>query len=320
MTRSRIVATAQIDEIAISILSKISPVETSPGTDEQTLLGFCDRTIAFVSRGTGAVTAGIIDKSKELKVIGRTGAGFDTVDIDAATRCKIPVVIAPVGGFAVAEGVLAMLLCLIKQLRECDAIVRTGNWDKRFGMATGDMTGHTVGIIGFGRIGSHLARLLKPFELTILAYDPYLTADQIEERGAEPVELEELLSRSDYVSLHMPLNDETRGMISAKRIDMMKQGAILINAARGDLMESLDILADALGSGQLSSLGLDVFPGEPPDASHRLFKDPRCLCAPHVVGSSKMAMERISRSMATDMVAVLEGGRPTHCVNPEVFA
>ena len=128
-----------------------------------------------------------------------------------------------------------------------------------------------------------------------------------------------MLQRSDYVSVHTPLNDHTRGLLDKERIARMKPGAILINTSRGGTIASLDILADALENGPLAALGLDVFPTEPPDASHRIFKDPRCLFSPHLLGISTLAMSRMYKSMATDMVAVLKGERPVHCVNPEVF-
>ena len=131
--------------------------------------------------------------------------------------------------------------------------------------------------------------------------------------------LDELLRRSDYVSLHVALSDETRGLINRERVRGMKSGAILINAARGGVIESLDVIADALESGRLGGAGLDVFPDEPPDHTHRIFRHPRCLCSPHMTGLSELAMERIFRSMAGDMVAVVQGRRPRYCVNPEVF-
>jgi len=315
----RIVATAPIGDTAIDLLKKIAPVELSPAPDEETLLGFCENTIAFVSRGVGAVTGRMIAESKDLEVIGRPGAGYDTVDVAAATARRIPVVYAPVSGFAVAEGALAILMTLVKRIPECDKAVKAGRWKDRFGLTTGDMTAHTLGIMGLGRIGSRLAKLVRPFEMTVLVYDPYVSADVAQELGVELTELDELLARSDYISMHMPLNDETRGIINAERIASMKKGAILINTSRGDTIESLDVLADALESGQLAAVGLDVFPGEPPDPSHRIFKDPRCLCAPHVLGVSLLGMERIYRTMATGMVDVFEGRRPEFCVNPEVF-
>jgi phosphoglycerate dehydrogenase-like enzyme len=177
------------------------------------------------------------------------------------------------------------------------------------------MMSHTLGIIGMGRIGSHLAKLARAFDMTVLGYDPVAKESEI-----PLVPLEELLSRSDFVSLHMPLNEHTRGFMNRARMASMKRGAILINTARGGIIESLDVLADALESGQLSAVGLDVFPTEPPDCSHRIFNNSNLVCAPHLLGVSKLAMDRIYKSMASDMVAVLQGRTPRFCVNPEVFA
>jgi phosphoglycerate dehydrogenase-like enzyme len=149
----------------------------------------------------------------------------------------------------------------------------------------------------------------------VLGYDPCMSDSEV-----EMVPLDELLARADFVSLHMPLNPQTRGLINRDRIARMKRGAILINTARGGVVESLDVLADALESGHLGAVGLDVFPAEPPDCSHRIFRHPDLVCAPHLLGVSKLAMDRIYRSMASDMVAVLEGRLPMFCVNSEVLA
>ena len=132
-------------------------------------------------------------------------------------------------------------------------------------------------------------------------------------------QLEELLGASDFVSLHLPMSEETRGLIDREAIGMMKKGAILVNLARGGVIDGLDVLAEGLESGRLAGVGLDVFPEEPPDVSHRLFRDSRCLCAPHFMGTSVLAMDRIFRVMATGMVAVFKGEQPEYCVNPEVF-
>ena len=321
MRHQRILSAAPIDRTPIEILQEVAPVEISPATDEATLLSLLDRTIAIVARGVEAKINGrIIEAASELRVIGRPGAGYDTVDIDAATRRKIPVIYAPVSGFAVSEGALALLLALVKKIPFCDGIVKSGEWRKRYEFSTGDMAEHTLGIIGLGRIGAGLARLAQPFEMTILGYDPVVTQEQAKAMGVQLVTLQELLQKSDYVSIHIPLSEETTGFINRQRIAQMKRGAILINTARGAIIENLDILAEALESGQLSAVGLDVFPTEPPDVSHRLFSDPRFVCAPHMLGVSTLAMERIYRSMATDMVAVLRGKQPKFCVNPEVLS
>jgi D-3-phosphoglycerate dehydrogenase / 2-oxoglutarate reductase len=314
MSQQRIISTAPIDRTAIDILEQIAPVEIAPSPDEASVTKMLERAIALVCRGEGKVTGRMIAACPTLRVIGRTGAGFDSVDIKAASAKRIPVVYAPIGGFAVAEGALALLLALIKKVVVADSIVKSGQWNKRYEILTGDMMSHTLGIIGMGRIGSHLAKLASAFDMIVLGYDPIVT-----NAGIPLVPLDELLARSDFVSIHTPLSDDTRGFINAAQIARMKRGAILVNTARGAVVESLDVLADALEGGQLGAVGLDVFPTEPPDCSHRIFKHPNLVCAPHLLGVSELAMDRIYRSMATDMVAVLQGRQPQFCVNPEVF-
>ena len=319
MPSERIVSTAPIDRIAIDILQQVAPVEISASPDESTMLTLLEGTIGLVARGTeGSITRKIIENCPGLRVIARPGVGYDTVDVAFATQRRIPVVYAPIGGFAVAEAALALLMAIVKKIQLADTILKQGQWQRRYQLSTGDLTGHTLGIIGLGRIGGRLARLVQNFEMEVLGYDPFLTEKDARGSGVEMVPLDDLLRRSDFISVHVPLGEQTRGMINRERIARMKPGAIFINTARGGVVESLDVLADALESGHLGAVGLDVFPTEPPDTTHRLFKHPHFTGAPHLLGVSRLAMERIYRSMATDVVAVLEGRRPRYCVNPEV--
>lgn len=321
MGKKRIVTTAPIGQTAIEILEQVAPVVTATAPDESSLIALATDTIAIVSRGLeGRVTKRVIDAYREVRVIGRPGAGYESVDIGAATERGIPVVFAPVGGFAVAEGAIALLLALVKQIPVCDSIVRQGKWQSRYELTTGDLTQHTLGVIGLGRIGMHFARLARAFDVTILGYDPFLNSGSEVPDFIEMVSLPDLLVRSHYVSLHVPLTAETKGLINRSTIAQMRRGATIVNTARGGVIESLDVLAEGLESGQLGAVGLDVFPTEPPDTSHRIFRNPRLICAPHLLGVSELAMERIYRSMATDMVAVLEGKSPKFCVNEEVLA
>jgi D-3-phosphoglycerate dehydrogenase / 2-oxoglutarate reductase len=321
MGKKRIVATAPIGQTAIHILEKVAPVETALASDEASLLALAPHTLAIVSRGLeGRVTKQIIEAYRELRVIGRPGAGYESVDVDAASERGIPVVYAPVGGFAVAEGAMALLLAMVKQVLTCDSIVRQGKWQGRYKLTTGDLAQHNLGVIGIGRIGKRFAHLAQAFDMTILGHDPFLKGDSEIPGFIEMVGLSELLARSHFISLHVPLTGETKGLINRSRISQMRPGAMLVNTARGGVIENLDVLADALESGQLAAVGLDVFPTEPPDVSHRIFRHPRLVCAPHLLGVSELAMERIYQSMATDMVAVLEGRMPRFCVNEEVFA
>lgn len=319
MQPERIVSIAPIDRIAIDILEQVAPVEISASPDEPTVLTLLEGTIGLVARGTeGGITRKIMENCPGLRVIGRPGVGYDTVDVAFATRRKIPVVYAPIGGFAVAEAALALLMAIVKKVQLADSILKQGQWQRRYRMSTGDLTGHTLGIIGLGRIGGRLAELVRNFEMEVLGYDPFLTEEAAKGMGVELVPLDDLLRRSDFISVHVPLGEQTRGMINRERIARMKPGAIFINTARGGVVENLDVLADALESGHLGAVGLDVFPTEPPDTSHRLFRHPQFTGAPHLLGVSRLAMERIYRSMANDMVAVFQGRRPRYCVNPEV--
>src|SRR5262249_54783057 len=150
--------------------------------------------------------------------IARPGAGYDSIDLAVANARRIPLVFAPLGGFAVAEGALALLLALVKKVPACDRVVRQGQWMKRYDLVIGDMTQHTLGIIGLGRIGAHLARLAQPFQMNVLGYDPFLKSKPEGLEFVELVDLPELLRRSDFVSLHVPLGAETKGLINRERI------------------------------------------------------------------------------------------------------
>jgi phosphoglycerate dehydrogenase-like enzyme len=219
----------------------------------------------------------------------------------------------------VAEAALTYMLALSKKMIHWDVQLKQGNWRSRFEQSPGDLEGATLGIIGFGRIGYRLAQLIDPFGMTVLAYDPYVQAGTAGELNVELVELDELLQRSDFVSIHALLNENTRGLINRTRLGLMKPGAYLINLARGALIESLDILYEALTDGPLAGAALDVFEPEPPDVSHPIFKLDNCLTSPHAICMSKRAMFNSFKMMAEDMSAVLQGRQPQFVANPEVL-
>jgi D-3-phosphoglycerate dehydrogenase / 2-oxoglutarate reductase len=176
-----------------------------------------------------------------------------------------------------------------------------------------------LGIIGLGRIGREVARLAKAFHMRVLSYDPLISNQVAEQVGAELVDLEALLAGSDFISLHAPFNPQTRGMINRSSLAMVKPGSVLINLARGGLLESLDVLDEALDSGRLSGVGLDVYPQEPPDLSHPLFRRPNVVCTPHAMGLSMRAAQTTFTVVSQGMAAVLEGRIPDNVANPEVF-
>ena len=317
----RIVATATIEQVAVDVLMKYGGYEVAPDTSDEALLARLEGTIGIVVRGEGSAPGHVIEQAKDLKVIGRPGVGYNNVDIAAATARGIPVVYVPEeGSRAVAEGTMALLLTLVKRVRFWDEAVKSGDWQQRYQRKCLDMEGMTLGIIGLGRIGSDLARLLGPWRMTVLAADPVVDPSEAAQLGVELVSLAELVKRSDYITVHAPLNEQTRGLINGELLRQVKPGTILVNAARGGVVESLDVLLEALADGRLEAVGLDTFEPEPPDIGHPIFKHPRCLTAPHAIGIAEGSWERICLAMAADMGAVLEGRRPKNMVNPEVWA
>ena len=321
MEYSKIVCTGPIDNAAVEILRPYGEVVIASAFQEEVLLPLLDRAIGLVVRGVeGSVSARVINAAPDLKVIGRSGVGYDNVDINAATALRIPVVYTPgVNARAIAEAAIALISTLCKKVFFWDRQLKLGNWNSRFQNQPGDLDGATLGIIGFGRIGQMLAELIRPFNVTILAYDPYVSNERAKQLEVELVDLEALLARSDFISIHAALTPETQGLINRERLQQIKPGAYIVNLARGGLIESLDVLYEALESGELGGVGLDVFQPEPPDVSHPIFQLPNCVTSPHALGLTPRALTKIFESMANDMAAVLDGKPPRHVVNPEVF-
>jgi len=320
MISPSIACSGPIGEVAVEILKPFGEIVVAEDSSEEALLRIIEGAVALVLRGDGSGSARVIDAAPHLKVIGRSGVGFDKVDLPAANARKIPVVITPgANSQAVAEAAIAYMLTLSKKVLHWDRQLKQGNWKSRFEQSPGDLEGATLGIIGFGRIGCRLAQLIRPFGMNVLACDPFIAPGTAAAQGATQVELEELLRRSEFVSIHTLLTEETRGLLDRKRLGLMKQGAFLINLARGAVIESLDVLYEALTSGPLAGAALDVFDPEPPDVSHPIFRLDNCLTAPHAICMSGRAMFNSFKMMAEDMAAVLQGRRPKNVANPEVL-
>lgn len=177
-----------------------------------------------------------------------------------------------------------------------------------------------MGIVGLGNIGQCLAQLAHVFGMSLLAYDPYVPRQKAAELHVELETLENLLRRSDFISIHAPLTPDTTGLINRERLNYVRRGAFLVNLSRGGLIESLDAIYEALQDGRLAGVGLDVFEPEPPDVSHPIFGLQNCLASPHALATTDGAMRQIFKSMAEDMAAVLRGGMPRFVVNPQTLA
>ena len=315
-----IVCTGTIDETARTILEPFGRLVFAPDGREASLLPLMRRAVALVVRGDGVATAPMIDAAPSLKVIGRSGAGVDTVDIAAATARGIPVVYTPgANARSVAEASMAMVLALCKQALYWDRRLKAGDWACRNTFCSEELDRETLGIVGFGAIGQNVAKLAAGFDMTVLACDPYASTDAAARLGVELIDIDQLVQRCKFICLHASLTDQTRHLINRDRLQRFRRGSYLVNLARGDLIEDLDCLDGALEAGILAGVGLDVFAPEPPDVTHPIFKRDNCLTAPHAIGLSTQAIARIFEWMAKDMAAVLSGQRPKHVVNAQVF-
>jgi phosphoglycerate dehydrogenase-like enzyme len=306
----RIVATAEVPQVARDAFAPLGEIVVDPRS-------LRDAEVLIV-RGT-PVRAADLARTPRLRAIARTGAGYDNVDVAAATERGIPIVYAPgVGSQPVAEGTVALMLAAAKHLRELGAVVAQRTWGSRYEVVGLDLEGACIGIVGFGSIGRHVARLCQGLGMSVIAHDPAMEGAAAHPH-VELVALDALIRRADVISFHCELTEATRGMIDGRLLTQVKPGAILVNVARGQIVESEDVLADALAAGRLSAVALDVFPTEPPEPGHRLYADPRVICTPHSVGLTQRWNEEVFGCLAAGVQAVLAGERPANLLNPDAL-
>lgn len=271
---------------------------------------------------TAPLPAARLARAPRLRVIAKHGVGVDNIDLAEASRRRIPVAItANANATAVAEFAFAQMLNLAKELRALDEAVRAGDWAVRHRLAALELAQKTLLVIGFGRIGSRLARRAIAFEMKVLAFDPFIPAETIRAADCTPVEdLDVALGEADVVSLHCPLTDKTRGLLNAARLARLKPTAILINTARGGIVDET-ALAEALRARRLAAAALDVFACEPLPASHPLLKVPGLVLSPHMAGITQESAQRMALEAAANLLAGLDGRLdPALVVNPEVLA
>lgn len=264
------------------------------------------------------ITAGDLARASRLKVVAKPGAGLDNIDCRAATECGIAVIYVPGGNAnAVAEHAIGLLLALARNTCAADAAIRNG-WTFDRGQFQGlEVAGKTLAIVGLGRIGSHVARKASGLDMNVIAYDPYVATapDGVPARLMDS--LHRVLSAADFVTLHVPLTDETRSMIDADALARLKPGCRLINTSRGAVIDEA-ALHVALHSGTLGGAALDVFEHEPLPSGHPLTRAPNTLLTPHVGGITNEAMSHVAQQVATGVIDVLQGRRPAGLFNPAV--
>ncbi|MBI3704058.1 MAG: phosphoglycerate dehydrogenase [Rhizobiales bacterium] len=289
------------------------------GNDKEKLAELVGNYDGLAIRSATKVTPKILEKAKNLKVIGRAGIGVDNVDIPAATARGIIVMNTPFGNsITTAEHAISLMLALARQIPEADRSTQAGKWEKNKFMGV-EITAKTLGVIGCGNIGSIVADRAIGLKMKVIAYDPFLTAERALEIGVEKVELDELFKRSDFITLHTPLTDKTRNIVDAKALAKMKKGVRIVNCARGGLVDE-QALVDALNSNHVAGAAFDVFVEEPA-TKNVLFGHPNVICTPHLGAATTEAQENVALQVAEQMSDYLLSGAISNAVNfPSITA
>ena len=310
----KVLVKEKIADSGVDLLRANFDVDLGLEMTDRELEGAIGEYDAILIRSATKLTADLIERAERLKVIGRAGTGVDNVDIPAATRRGIIVANAPESNsVAAAEHTLALALALYRNVPQAQATLVDGRWERsRF--KGSELYGKTLGVIGFGRIGQLVAKRAQSFEMDVIAFDKFVSAERFRELGVEGAEsLDDLLARADIVTLHVPKTPETVGLIGAESIAAMKDGARVVNCARGELVD-LDALTAALESGKLGGAALDVFPSEP-FTDHPIFAREDVVVTPHLGASTAEAQDRAGVVTAEQVTAALTGGVVTNAVN-----
>lgn len=295
-------------------------VEEQPSISSDDLSRIIGDYEALIVRSKTRVTSDLLGRAANLRVVGRAGTGVDNIDVAAATQRGIIVMNAAAGNtVTTAEHTMAMLLSLARQIPQAVQSTRAGRWEKNKFIGV-ELMGKTLGIIGLGRIGTAVAERARSFGMSVLAYDPYFTREAAYELGIEMIPMEDLIQRADFITVHTPLTDETRGLIGSAAIDKMKPGVRLINCARGGLIDEL-ALAEAIRSGKVAGAALDVFEQEPTHPDNPLLALDQVITTPHLGASTTEAQLGVATMIAEQVLDYLKNGTIRGAVNmPAVSA
>lgn len=273
----------------------------------------------MIVRSATRVTANLMEKAERLRVIGRAGVGVDNIDVKAATTRGIVVMNAPDGNtITTAEHTIALLVSMARNVPQAHAKLQSGVWDKKSFVGV-ELSGKTLGVIGLGRIGKHVARIAKGFGMNILVFDPFVSPEQANELGFQLGGLDEILSKADFITIHTPVTEETRGIIGRAAFEKMKTEVRLVNCARGGLVDETALL-EAIESGKVAGAALDVFSDEPLDEHSPLLKNEKIITTPHLGASTKEAQEGVALTVAEQMRDFLLFGELRNAVNAPSLA
>ncbi|MBF2057394.1 MAG: phosphoglycerate dehydrogenase [Cyanobacterium sp. T60_A2020_053] len=310
---AKVLVSDPIDEVGIKILQQVAEVDIKTGLSEDELIAIIPQYDALMIRSGTQVTQKVIESAENLKIVGRAGVGVDNVDVAAATRKGIVVVNSPEGNtIAAAEHALAMMLSLSRHIPDANQSVKESRWDRKKYIGS-EVYKKSLGVVGLGKIGSHVAKVGKAMGMKILAFDPFISQERANQLGCTLVDLDILFSESDYITLHIPKTKETTNLINAEALAKMKPSARIINCARGGIIEEND-LYEALKNGQIAGAALDVFASEPLGES-KLRELDNIILTPHLGASTAEAQVNVAIDVAEQIRDVLLGLPARSAVN-----
>ena len=313
----KILVSDPIANEGVELLQSQGETDVKTGLSPDELISIIGQYDALVVRSETKVTSEVIAAGDKLQVIGRAGVGVDNIDLDAATRKGISVVNAPTGNtIAAAEHTIAMMLALSRNIPQANQSLRSGEW-KRSTFTGVELRNRLLGVIGIGKVGREVIQRAQSFQMKILAYDPFVSAEHATLLGIELVPLERLLAESDFICLHTPLTESTRGMINDERLSIVKPSVRILNIARGELIDE-NALARAVEEGRVAGAAIDVFSSEPPKDDNPLLKSERIIVTPHLGASTQEAQEEVAREVAEQIICVLQGQSARYTVNAPI--
>lgn len=315
----KFVMTQAVCQEGLDMLKSIADIYVADNQDPNNYLDEMEKADALIVR-IAKCDGNAIEKSPSLKVIGRTGVGYDTVDVETATKLGIPVVITPgANNRSVAEHAVAMMFALSKNIVEAQIEMCKGNWEIRGAKKAFELEGKTVGILGLGAIGRETAKICCGCGMKIAAYDPFMTKEQIESYGAVYYEnYIDLLKNSDIVTIHIPLTEQTKNMITKNELSVMKKTALIINCSRGGIINEND-LVEALKNGVIAGAGTDVFVNEPPKTDDPLLNCPNLIVSPHSAAQTREAVIKMAQMCIKGCLAVIEGKKWPYVADKKVY-
>ena len=301
----KILLTDGLEESGQAILRAAAEVHDRNAISADELLQVVGEYDALIVRGRTKVTPAVFAAARKLKVVGRAGVGVDNIDLNAAREHGVTVVNSPLATtIAVAELAFGLMLALVREIPRADATMKAGKWIKKELEGT-EVYAKTLGVIGFGRIGSAVGQRAAAFGMKVIGFDPLIGSADISQRGGEPVSLDELYSRADVITMHIPLTHDSRNMLNAEAFGKMKRGVLIVCAARGGVIDEEALLA-ALNSGQVGGAALDVFAAEPPGLT-ALVSHPRLIATPHIGAQTVESQGRAAIDISGEVLNALRG-------------